>query len=111
METIEIRVSEGTATVEATQGESLGVEQIDGAIKSAGFTPRGMTATAVGTVVKRGETSLVRWEGGEAELVDGDQAALAVGQEVRVTGTLTVKRNGTATALVMAVDTVDRVKR
>ena len=110
MESIEIRVSEGTATLKATVGKSLGVEQIDGAVKSAGFTPRGMMATAVGTVVKRGETYLVRWEGGEVELVD-DQAALADGQKVRVTGALTVDRDGTSTSFVMTVTEVEAVNR
>ena len=111
METIEIRVSEGTATLAATQGQSLGVADIDRAVKSAGFTPRGVTATAVGMVSKRGETHLLRWKDVEIELVDGDGSVPTEGQRVRVTGPLTVDRDGTAASLAITVNAVEGLER
>ena len=63
---------------------------------SAGFTPRDMTATAVGILLSRGEDVVLHWEDSDAEiLLEGGAAfdrvavPLASGERVRVTGTLT----------------------
>lgn len=109
METIEIRVSEGTATLEATDEQSLGVAHIDRAVKSAGFTPRGILATAVGMVSLRGETHLLRWKDIEIELVDGDDPLPTQGQRVRVIGPLTV--NLDRTVLAITVNVVEVLER
>ena len=103
-------MSEGTATLEATPGESLRADQIESAVKSAGFTPRGMTAAAVGVVHARGDARVLRWGDSEVEiLLRGDKAPIEGPQRVRVTGTLTVEQDGGRShfSLVMTVDAAE----
>ena len=103
----------GTATLVGRPGERLHVEQIASAVTSAGFTPRDMTATAVGTLLTRDEEVVLQWadsvavillEGGAA--FDRVAVPLASGERVRVTGTLTVRRDEKAESrsLVMTVE-------
>lgn len=94
-------------------GELLHVEQIGGAVTSAGFTPRDMTATAVGSLSSHDEKVVLRWEDSDVEiLLEGgvafDRVAvpLTSAERVRVTGTLTVLRDDKAESrsLVMTVE-------
>ena len=80
---------------------------------SAGFTPRDMTATAVGSVLSHGEAVVLRWADSVAEiLLEGGSAfdrvtvPLASSERVRLTGTLTVRRDEDAESrsLVMTVE-------
>ena len=43
-----IEVNDGKAALTASDGQSIGIEQLEEAVKKAGFTPRGMTITASG---------------------------------------------------------------
>ena len=45
---VAIEVNDGIATLKAGEGQSIGVEQLEEAVKKAGFTARGMTITASG---------------------------------------------------------------
>jgi len=94
-------------------GELLHVEQIGGAVTSAGFTPRDMTATAVGSLSSHDEKVVLRWEDSDVEIFleggvafDHVAALLASAERVRVTGTLTVLRDEKAESrsLVMTVE-------
>jgi len=89
-------VSRGTAKLVATRGESLRADQIESAVKSAGFTPRGMTATAVGVVRAHGEARVLQWGDSDSDvgiLLLGAHAPNVGTPPVRVTGTLTVEQD------------------
>ena len=45
---VAIEVNDGIAALTASDGQSIGVEQLEEAVKKAGFTPRGITITVVG---------------------------------------------------------------
>ena len=65
---------------------------------SAGFTPRDMTATAVGTLSRHGDDVVLHWADSDVEiLLEGgdafDRVTLPSSESVRVTGTLTVLRD------------------
>ena len=45
---VAIEVNDGIAALTASDGQSIGVEQLEEAVKKAGFTPRGTTITVVG---------------------------------------------------------------
>lgn len=109
-------MSEAAATLEAARGESLRADQIESAVKSAGFTPRGMTATAVGVVYVRGEDRILRWEDSDSEveiLLLGANAPDEGTQRVRVTGMLVVERDKVthSVSFAMTVDETEVVAR
>lgn len=110
METIEIHVGEGTATLTATEGRSIRADQVDRAVKSAGFTPRGMIATVVGTFASRKDGAYLLWEESEIELVDFKDAALEESRKLRVTGKLTVHREGPSTSLALKEGEVEVIE-
>ena len=47
---VTIKVNEGIAELTSRPGKSLEVEQLNDAVKNAGFTPRGTTITAIGHI-------------------------------------------------------------
>ncbi len=49
VESITIRMKEGTATLSAKEGESINVSQVSEAIRESGFTPGIIKITAIGT--------------------------------------------------------------
>ena len=59
-------------------GELLHVEQIGGAVTSAGFTPRDMTATAVGSLSSHDENVVLRWEDSTLNFADGTRNLLQI---------------------------------
>ena len=106
-------MGEGTATLVGRRGEFLHAEQIESAVTSAGFTPRDMTATAVGSLSSHDEDVVLRWADSDVEiLLEGGSAfdrlaqSLASAERLRVTGTLTVRRDEEAESrsLVMTVE-------
>lgn len=92
---IEIRVDDGLLLLEAKKDEAIALEQLEPAVKNAGFTARGITATAVGSIVTINDRPVLRVSGGDTELILEDDptlkellAALQPSKQVRVAGRL-----------------------
>lgn len=92
---VEIRVDEGLVRLKAKEGESIDVDRLKPAVKDAGFTPREITATAVGNVATVNERSVLQVSGADTELILDEsptmkelQSKLDGSRRVRLTGRL-----------------------
>ncbi len=92
---IEIRVDDGLVLIDAEKDQDIALERLEPAVKDAGFTARGITATAVGSILTINDRPVLRVGGGDTELILEDNptlkellAALQASPQVRVTGRL-----------------------
>lgn len=92
---IEIRVDDGLVLIDAEKDQDIALERLEPAVKDAGFTARGITATAVGSVATINERPVLRVRGNDTELILEDNptlkellAELQGSKQVRVTGRL-----------------------
>ncbi|GMR24601.1 MAG: hypothetical protein BMS9Abin37_3170 [Acidobacteriota bacterium] len=92
---IEIRVADGVLLLEADKDEAIALDQLEPAVKKAGFTAREITATAVGSIATVDEQRVLEVSGTDTELILEENptvnellAKLRGSKRVRVTGRL-----------------------
>ncbi len=93
---VKIYIDKGVATLQNKKERSIAVENLDSVVEDAGFTPRQITATAVGTVAQNDGTLVFSVTGSDVMFIINDNAefqkltSALKGSEkrVRITGRL-----------------------
>ena len=71
---VKIYIDKGVATLQNKKERSIAVESLDSVVEDAGFTPRQITATAVGTVAQNDGTLVFSVTGSDVMFIINDNA-------------------------------------
>ena len=103
VESLRIDINAGTATMTATDGLSIKLNQVPGAIRDSGFSAREIRVEATGSIRQENERLILQYNGdgkrfplkGMVEPLESKlRESMETGQSVSVSGTLEMRPEG-----------------